>query len=193
MREAATVATAVEEIRELLKAPTYEPPGPVRDIYESLREDRKYRLMRDVAREFGRLRGWTLARKTFSLVELAGRTDQEKLAFTTTTRVLDHAFHYRENRAPYRPAGIAVHLYEWPDVGPDVEAICFELGVHYEAILNFPSWWYPGVTQLVLYTPGRREGEVTPRVGGAGSQMILPYECFPACPSTSRASRGTGT
>ena len=34
-----------------------------------------------------------------------------------------------------------------------MEAVCIELGLRYEEIIDFPSWWYPGQTTLLLYTP----------------------------------------
>jgi hypothetical protein len=123
-------------------------------------------LTRQAAVEFGRMRGWVLARHPFTLAELAGQADRH-----VPRSVCDHPFYYRDQRG--RPAAIAVHLYEWPDIGPDVEAVCDELGLRYEAPSDLvASWWYPGEAQVVIYTPRSKPRRKTRR---AGSQLTLSF------------------
>jgi hypothetical protein len=71
---------------------------------------------------------------------------------------------------------VVVHLYDWPEIGPEVEVMCDGLGLKYEAPANVESWWCPTVTQVIVYTKNRQTGK--PKVRKArrlcGTQLLLP-------------------
>jgi hypothetical protein len=116
---------------------------------------------RMLAEEFGRRHGWKRSRAWFCLGQLARQSNQRKdqEGFDEGRfhhMMLDHSYYYRETNRPYRPAAIAVHLYDWPADKLDIENICRRLGLRCEAVMDFPSWWYPGETHLIVYTPLKR-------------------------------------
>lgn len=70
------------------------------------------------------------------------------------TPYCDHRYCYRDPLAGYRPSALAVHLYNFGKYEEDlIAARCESLGLVYKHITEFPSWWYPGSTSLILYTP----------------------------------------
>jgi len=124
-------------------------------------------LTRHAAAEFGRLHRWHLSAQLFPLSELATCSADIQI----TRQLFDHAYYYRDSGG--RPVAIAVHLYDWPDVGPDVEMFCEKAGLRYDAPADYPSWWYPGWTQLVIYTrPSNRRRRKRPSAKG---QLDLPF------------------
>jgi|SRR5688572_14524345 len=124
-------------------------------------------LTRRTAAEFGRGYGWRLTALPFTLAELAGVSDD----IPASRAIFDHPYFYRDSRG--RPVAIAVHLYDWPEVGPGIEALCEQFNLRYEAPAGYPSWWYPGWTSLVLYTPQfQRRRKRSPPKG----QLDLPFE-----------------
>jgi len=133
---------------------------------EVIREQIKH-LTRQAAAEFGRGRHWRLSATPFTLPELAGLSCEVQVSRS----VFDHPDYYRDSRG--RPRAIAVHLYDWPEVGPDVEGVCEHLGLRYEAPADCPSWWYPGWTQLVIYTA--RAGERKRKSRRSPIQPKLPF------------------
>jgi hypothetical protein len=110
-------------------------------------------LRRMAARRFAELFGLTVVKTPFGPRALAHRKVQAKRDWFPSGAVKDHAYYYRHER---RAAAVVVHLY----------------GVNRPHILDFarrehlsaswapgvPSWWYPGRTELVVYTP--RGGEL---------------------------------
>jgi hypothetical protein len=64
---------------------------------------------------------------------------------------LDHPFYYREPNRPWRPAAIATHLYDWPSYRDKVADLARRFDISAEPVSDFPSWWFPGWTTLVLY------------------------------------------
>lgn len=153
---------AIDEIRELIEQAQNAPENEER-IRRVLRQDRIGRLMQRMAKQFGRRHGLYLASRCFTLEQLAARTRSktvrsriERGAFNITA----HAFFYCDRSG--RPAAIAAHLYDWPNAGPEIETSCLTLGLRYEAVIDFPSWWYPGKTQLVLYTAQRERRATIP-------------------------------
>ena len=142
---------------------------------EACRKDSKrtviYKRIKDLtgkaAAEFGRLRHWRLTGEPFTVGALAGLPAEVQVP----RRFLDHPYYYRDWRG--RPVAIAVHLYDWPEVGPEVEEICERVGLHYEAPVHPPSWWYPGRTQLVLYTMAARRRKCR---RSSPLQLVLPFK-----------------
>ena len=59
----------------------------------------------------------------------------------------DHPYYYRRGR---HAAAIAAHLYGWPHVRERCEATARQHGLVLE-VPDFPSWWFPGQTTLVVY------------------------------------------
>jgi len=123
-------------------------------------------LTRHAAAEFGRLHRWHLSAQPFLLSELATRSTDLQII----RQLFDHAYYYRDSSG--RPVAIAAHLYDWPEIGPDVEIFCEKAGLRYDAPADYPSWWYPGWTQLVIYTrPSKRRR----RRPSAKGQLELPF------------------
>lgn len=124
--------------------------------------------------ELGRRRGWRPARRSFGPRLLAsGRvhygSDWYGRAFDEWGAgwvppdddfgfgIMDHPYDYRD--ALGRPAATAGHLY---DLTADKRRACEDYAAQIGLIVefpDFPSWWNPGATGLVLYTrrpPGPR-------------------------------------
>lgn len=109
------------------------------------------RLQYSLAVDFGLSRGWTLTLTDFSPAVLAdrkaggGHDDHGCWGFT------DHTFWYRQGR---HAAAVATHPYAVDDryrTEAARWASARKLSVTYPA--DFPSWWLPGRTTLVLFTP----------------------------------------
>jgi hypothetical protein len=114
---------------------------------------------RRLAEEFGRRHGWRLSDSCFTLYQLGRRLSKYDHLIDTFS-LTDHPFFYRETTKPYRPAALAVHLYDWcPKKESEVVELCKHYGLIREVVRDFPSWWYPGWTQLVLYTPQKPQEE----------------------------------
>src|SRR5206468_2375896 len=94
---------------------------------ESTREQsRLKKLTRKAAMQFGRQHGWTLTNRPFTLEELAGQSRERVSAQGKySKRIFDHPSFYRDYQG--RPAAIVVHLYDWPEIGPDVEVACEQM------------------------------------------------------------------
>ncbi len=115
---------------------------------------RSREIEQGLATAFGQLHGWALSPTRFTLTQLAQQSNQRRHRYVDDPNgVMDHPYYYRETQRPYRPAGLAAHLYNWPYCGPHVEFYCLKIGLRYESIIDFPSWWVPGQTTLILYTP----------------------------------------
>ena len=123
-----------------------------RDPYTGTYRDSEIKQV--LAGEFGRRYGWKLSRSCFGLKTLSGRLRHCVHDYASGDALaIDHPYFYRDPVRPYRAAALAVHLYNWPDVQPEVEAICERSALTFEHITHFPSWWYPGHTELILYRP----------------------------------------
>jgi hypothetical protein len=115
-------------------------------------------IERILADEFGRRYGWKLSPAPFTLTQLA-RQRRKRYGYSSEIPSLmpgiDHPCYYRAQRwfnYHHRwPAALAVHLYGWPRSRPDVEHLCELHGLTYERITNYPSWYYPGQTELIVY------------------------------------------
>jgi hypothetical protein len=102
-----------------------------------------------LALDFADSREWILARTDFGLATLArgGCWGAESPALVHDT--FDHPYYFRRNR---RAAAIAAHLYEgaFQANRARCEALAGRLGLTLE-LPDYPSWYYPGATTLVVY------------------------------------------
>jgi len=103
---------------------------------------------------FGQSRGWRLSRSAFSPTVLArnGLFDGRGYHFEYWPRELvDHGYFYRKNRLAI---GVASHLYgDFHEAKrQEIEALAAHYGLKAEWPEDFPSWWVPGGTRLVVYT-----------------------------------------
>jgi hypothetical protein len=76
--------------------------------------DQRRDLQRQLAIDFGNRHGWRLSSSDFDL-EALGRPPRYRRTYSFDSDTLDHPFFYREREQPYRPAGIAAHLYAFSD------------------------------------------------------------------------------
>ncbi len=97
---------------------------------------------------FGEQRGWRRARRHFNAIKLARRGRGYALLDDWPHCYADHAYFYLKDR---QPVGVVAHPYDISAEEPR--------GVHEWAAReglkasfpDFPSWWYPGRTSLVLF------------------------------------------
>lgn len=122
---------------------------------------RRVAAKRRLATEFGAERGWKLAKKRFGLIALKRgttysliRSDADALADQLPHDFFDHPYFYRREG---KAAAIAAHLYHFDQQA--VAAFASENGLAWETP-NFPSWWYPGATRLVVFTKADQVGIV---------------------------------
>lgn len=132
------------------------------------KQDRVHEQIGEVQDEmadlFAERHGLRRTRKIFSLRVLAERKvhagnrheDHRDFALTlrgsfTGSSMIDHPYYFRDE--DNRAAALAVHLYGVPD---GIEEAAEEAGLDV-SFPNFPTWWCPGGTQLVVYTPKREE------------------------------------
>ncbi len=114
-------------------------------------------MQKAAAQRFGQRYGWRRSRTEFSLVCLAkGAMHDGASGYRTRTGCgdhhdeFDHPYFYRCDR---RAAAIAAHLYNWPANDAACRRIAAEYSLNFEVVTDFPSWWNPGGTTLVLWTP----------------------------------------
>jgi hypothetical protein len=112
----------------------------------------QYRL----ATDFGAARGWRLSDARFTLRVIAeGKQHDGGRLFDRYRNPnagdfhdnFDHPYYYRNNR---RAAAIAAHLYNYPGNRLACERLAGAFGLRFE-VPDFPSWWNPGSTTLVVY------------------------------------------
>jgi len=112
-------------------------------------------LQQRLAVLFGANRGWTLSRSDFTLAVLAWRglfDCRDYYAEPWPREPVDHPFYYRKDRMA---SGVAAHLYGTFDAAKrqDIAAFAELKGLRTTWPEDFPSWWLPGRTTLVVYTP----------------------------------------
>jgi hypothetical protein len=140
-------ATSHDEIAALASAVT--------DYQEKLRDAKGYpridALQQDLratrqrlAVLFGERHGWRLSRSDFSPSVLARRGWPREL--------VDHGYFYRKDR---KAAAVAAHLYGTFDAAKrqDTEATAALYGLRVTWPEDFPSWYLPGRTTLIVCTP----------------------------------------
>jgi hypothetical protein len=111
---------------------------------------------RRLATEFGAQRGWTLASKPFGRLALirravhsSARNRYEEISDDLPHEFFDHPYFYRADR---RAVAIAAHLYAFgPDRTERLKKFCEANGLNWETP-DFPSWWYPRQSTLVVFT-----------------------------------------
>jgi hypothetical protein len=130
-------------------------PGRLR-IYDEQNE-----LAMMLAVEFGRRHGWQVSGRPFTIRQLRTQSyktgdDDEDDSFGHDA-IFDHPYYYRESRGRYLPAALAVHVYDIRYHRKEIAAFAANHGLKARVVpeKEFPSWWYPGRTRLVLYLPPR--------------------------------------
>jgi hypothetical protein len=117
---------------------------------------RQKAMERRLAIDFGAARGWTLSPSSFGFTTLAlgkqhagGRRSDEGNGWFSgeISSCFDHPYWYRCSR---KAAAIAAHLYGMPGCLKQCETVAARFGLTFE-VPDFPSWWNPGGTTLVLY------------------------------------------
>ena len=104
---------------------------------------------------FGAIHGWTLSRSDFTSAVLArrGLFDGRGCRADPWPRdLVDHPFFYRKDRMA---SAVAAHLYGTFDASKkqDVASLAAAKGLQATWPKDYPSWWLPGGTTLVVYTP----------------------------------------
>ena len=109
------------------------------------------RLQYSLAIDFGLSRGWTLTMADFSPAVLAGRKAHGGYLPNGSWSFADHTYWYRQGR---RAAAVATHPYD-VDESYRTEAARWAAGKGLSITdpTDFPSWWLPGRTAFVLFTP----------------------------------------
>jgi hypothetical protein len=139
-------------------------------LSQRLRHDECSEAQHQLATAFAARHGWKLSEAPFAIAKLAPpairrrQRDDDFGAWWTDSGVIDGCcvdppFYYREPHRPWRPAAIAAHLYDWSHHRDKIADLARHLEISAEPISDFPSWWYPGWTTLVLY---RRRSERNP-------------------------------
>jgi hypothetical protein len=112
-----------------------------------------------LAIDFGAGRGWKLTNSDFGLRTLAeGKQHDGGQRYSMFGRHtnpsagdyhynFDHSYYYRRDR---KAAAITAHLYGFPSIRAACEKLAAEFGLEFE-VPDFPSWWNPGATTLVVY------------------------------------------
>lgn len=146
--EVAALADAVTEFQEKLR----EAKGYPR--INALQQDLNAVRQR-LAVLFGEHHGWRLSRSNFSPSVLARRGLSNGRGYHVDPwprELVDHGYFYRKDR---KAAAVAAHLYGIFDHAKrqDTEATAALHGLQVTWPDDFPSWWLPGRTTLVLCTP----------------------------------------
>ena len=146
--EIAALATAVTEFQEKLRDAKGYPR--IKALQQDLRATRQR-----LAVLFGERHGWRLSRTDFTPAVLArrGLFDGRACHADPWPRVLvDHGYFFRKDR---KAAAVAAHLYGDFDHAKrgDTEATAALFGLQVIWPDDFPSWWLPGRTTLVVCTP----------------------------------------
>jgi hypothetical protein len=114
---------------------------------------------RRLAIDFGARNGWTLSRTEFGIGTLGKGKVHGHMGFGgpyysdnpypgTYHNQFDHPYFYRRDR---KAAAIVAHLYNYPGNHDSCVAIAERYGLAFSAPDDFPSWWFPGATRLVVY------------------------------------------
>ena len=165
-----------------------------RDINVSGHEPavRRAARRRRLAEEFAASRGWNLSDRPFGLIALKRGTlyshigsPADVLADELPHALFDHKGFFRTKK---RAIGVAAHLYR-VDV-PTIEAFVKEYGLKAETPY-FPSWWWPGVTTLVVYVgDAGTSGDVALRSPNARARNGFLEVTSPTSPTSPPDSEG---
>lgn len=111
-------------------------------------------LQLQLALLFGKRRRWHLSRSDFSPTVLArgGLFDGRGVhAVAWSHDLVDHGYFYRKDR---KAVAVASHLYGELNEAKrrNIASMAAHLGLKAEWPEDFPSWWAPNSTTLVVYT-----------------------------------------
>ena len=146
--EVAALATAATEFQEKLR----DAKGYPR--INALQQDLQATRQR-LAVLFGERHGWHLTRSGFSPSVLARRGLFNGRGYHVDPwphELVDHGYFYRKDR---KAAAVAAHLYGDFDAAKrqDTEATAALYGLRVAWPEDFPSWYLPGRTTLIVCTP----------------------------------------
>ena len=146
--EVAALATAVTEFQEKLRDAKRYPR------IHALQQDLQATRQR-LAVLFGERHGWRLSRSGFSPSVLARRGLFNGRGYHVDPwphELADHGYFYRKDR---KAAAVAAHLYGTFDAAKrqDTEATAALCGLRMTWPEDFPSWYLPGRTTLMVCTP----------------------------------------
>ena len=146
--EVAALATAVTEFQEKLRDAKRYPR------IHALQQDLQATRQR-LAVLFGERHGWHLSRSDFSPSVLARRGLFNGRGYHVDPwphELVDHGYFYRKDR---KAAAVAAHLYGDFDAAKrqDTEATAALHGLRATWPEDFPSWYLPGRTTLIVCTP----------------------------------------
>lgn len=121
-------------------------------------------LRQQLATEFQRCHNWQLSNKAFSPLVLArgGVWDGRGICAIACWPVefADHPFFFRRHT---RAAALVSHPYNCTPVQQEAAKIwADQQGLSVSFPKDFPSWWYPGSTTLVAFTPRTEAGDAHP-------------------------------
>ena len=138
----------------------------VTEFQDKLREEKRYprisALQQDLhatrqrlALLFGQRHGWHLSRSDFSPSVLARRGLFNGRGYHVDPwprELIDHGYFYRKDR---KAAAVAAHLYGIFDAAKcqDTEDTAALYGLRVTWPEDFPSWYLPGRTTLIVCTP----------------------------------------
>ena len=151
-------ATNHDEIAVLASAVT--------DYQEKLRDAKRYPRINALQQDlqatrqrlavlFGERHGWHLSKSAFSPSVLARRGLFNGRGYHVDPwphELVDHGYFYRKDR---KAAAVAAHLYGDFDAAKrqDTEATAALYGLRVTWPEDFPSWYLPGRTTLIVCTP----------------------------------------
>ena len=146
--EVAALATAVTEFQEKLRNAKGYPR------IHALQQDLQATRQR-LAVLFGERHGWHLSKSAFSPSVLARRglfNGRGSHVDPWPRELVDHGYFYGKDR---KAAAVAAHLYGTSDAAKrqDTEATAALYGLRMTWPEDFPSWYLPGRTTLIVCTP----------------------------------------
>ena len=146
--EIAALARAVTDYQEKLCAAKSYPR------INALQQDQHATRQR-LAVLFGERHGWHLSKSAFSPSVLARRGLFNGRGYHVDPwprALIDHGYFYRKDR---KAAAVAAHLYGTFDAAnrQDTEATAALYGLRVTWPEDFPSWYLPGRTTLIVCTP----------------------------------------
>ena len=146
--EVAALATAVTEFQEKLRDAKRYPR------IHALQQDLQATRQR-LAVLFGERHGWHLSKSAFSPSVLARRGLFNGRGYHVDPwprELVDHGYFYRRDR---KAAAVAAHLYGTFDAAKrqDTKATAALHGLRVTWPEDFPSWYLPGRTTLIVCTP----------------------------------------
>ena len=146
--EIAALASAVTDYQDKLRAAKSYPR------INALQQDQHATRQR-LAVLFGERHGWHLSKSAFSPSVLARRGLFNGRGYHVDPwprALIDHGYFYRKDR---KAAAVAAHLYGTFDAAnrQDIEATAALYGLRVTWPEDFPSWYLPGRTTLIVCTP----------------------------------------